>query len=62
MTIKEESSVSTDISLFALQYSKRNIFSNTIYLPVLVDQKGEKITNYNSKFLNKDFYENLNRY
>lgn len=62
MTIKEESSVFTDISLFALQYSKRNIFSNTIYSPVLVDQKGEKITNYNSKFLNKDFYENLNRY
>ena len=62
MTIKEEDYVSTEISLLALQYSKRNVFSDTIYAPVLVDQKWDKITNYNSKFLNKDFYENLNRY
>ena len=62
MTIKEENTIFTDISLLALQYAKRNIFSDCIYAPVLVDQKLEKISNYNSKFLNKDFYENLNLY
>lgn len=62
MTIKEDISKFTDISLLTLQYAKRNIFSNYILSPILVDQKWDKITNYNSKFLNKDFYENLNLY
>jgi len=62
MTTKEDETVLLDMCLLALQYSKRNIFPNFIYTPVLIDQKGDKVTNYNSKFLNKDLYENLNTY
>lgn len=51
-----------DVCLLALEYSKRLLFSELIYHPFMVDDKWQKINNYNSKFLNKDFYENLNLY
>ena len=59
---KEEIDSFIEINLLALQYSKRQIFSDFKLHPSLVDEKGVIISNYNSKFLSKDFYENFNKY
>ena len=51
-----------DINLLSLQYAKRQIFSDIIWHPVLLDERWQTISNFNSKFLSKDFYENFNTY
>lgn len=62
MISKDDCNDFLDFCLLALEYSKRLLFSDLIYHPMLVDEKWQKINNYNSKFYSKDFYENLNSY
>ena len=51
-----------DINLLSLAYSKRQLFSDIVRHPILVNDKWEIISNFNSKFSSKDFYENFNEY
>lgn len=51
-----------NIVLLWLQYSKRHLFSKLIQHPCLIDSTWRIISNYNSKILSKDFYENFNLY
>jgi len=51
-----------NILLLWLQYSKRLLFNKLIKHPCLIDSGWHIISNYNSKFLSKDFYENFNLY
>ena len=62
MLSKEELDYFIDINLLWLQYSKKLIFSDIVWHPVLVDERWLSISNYNSEFLSKDFYENFNVY
>ncbi len=62
MISNEEIDSFIDTNLLSLEYSKRQVFSNIVGHPVLVNDKWENISNYNSKFLSKDFYENFNEY
>ena len=62
MISDEEIDSFVDINLLSLEYSKRQVFSDVIKHPVLVNDKWETISNFNSKFLSKDFYENYNEY
>jgi len=62
MVSKDNCNDFLDLCLLALEYSKRLLFSDLVYHPMLVDEKWQKINNYNSKFYSKDFYENLNLY
>ena len=62
MIAGEEINSFIDVSLLWLQYSKRHIFSNIVWHPILTDDRWQEISNFNSKFLCKDFYENFNRY
>ena len=62
MATQSEKPTFLDMCLLGLQYSKRLIFSDFISAPELVDQKWEKLNNYNSKYAIQDYYENLNKY
>lgn len=48
--------------LLSLEYSRKMIFSGSVFHSTLVDTKWNKIVNSNSRFLIKDFGENLNMY
>lgn len=48
--------------LLWLEYSKKLLFSNVVFHPILLDIKWTKIVNSNSKFLIKDFGEKLDTY
>lgn len=62
MVSNQELDSFVDINLLALEYSKRQVFSDVVWHPELVDEKWQTISNFNSKFLSKDFYENFNQY
>ena len=51
-----------DINLLSLEYAKRQAFSDIVEHPELVDEKWQIVSNFNSKFLSKDFYENFSQY
>lgn len=51
-----------DSLLFGLDYSKTILFSNIIFHYEMVDFKWNKITNFNSKYLSQDLYENFQIY
>lgn len=62
MISDEELDSFIDVNLLSLVYSKRQLFSDIVKHPVLVNDKWETISNFNSKFSSKDFYENFNEY
>lgn len=51
-----------DTLLFGLDYGRTILFNNIKFHTNIVDFKWNKITNFNSKYLTQDFYENLNSY
>lgn len=48
--------------LFGIEYSRTLLFSKTIFHDNMLDARWNKITNFNSKYLSQDLYENLNLY
>lgn len=58
----DETEFSVNSLLLSLEYSKVLIFSDLFFYPNLVDQKWNKINNYNSKFLTKELSETLDTY
>jgi len=51
-----------DTLLFGIEYGRVLLFSDIMFHPNMVDVKWDIITNFNSKYLTQDLYENLNVY
>ena len=58
----DDISLLLDILLFGIEYGRTLLFSDIIFHPSMVDIKGDIITNFNSKYLTQDLYENFNLY
>ena len=59
---QDEKDFVTNTMLLSLEYSKNLLFSSLFFHPTLVDINQKKIVNNNSRFLIKDFGENLSIY
>lgn len=58
----DDASILLDTLLFGIEYGRTLLFSEIIFHPSLVDVKWNIITNFNSKYLTQDLYENFNVY
>lgn len=58
----DDISLLLDVLLFGIEYSRTLLFSHVVFHPSMVDVKWDIITNFNSKYLTQDLYENFNLY